>query len=108
MALPAPPRLAAKLLLWGASASLLAAQHAAADQRAHPITAHLAARILPADAPPIDTGVLLEQGGKILALGPRSSTPIPKDAKVQQKWKAVLPQMLEPQEQKEPEKKATK
>ncbi|MBP8298743.1 MAG: amidohydrolase family protein [Planctomycetes bacterium] len=83
MALPAPPRLAAKLLLWGASASLLAAQHAAADQRAHPITAHLAARILPADAPPIDTGVLLEQGGKILAVGPRSSTPIPKDAKVQ-------------------------
>jgi len=31
-----------------------------------------------------------------------------KDAKIQQKWKDVLPQMLEPEEEKQPEKKAAK
>ena len=45
-------------------------------------TAHLAARILPVDAPPIDGGVLVVDGGKITAIGPRASTPIPAGAVV--------------------------
>lgn len=45
-------------------------------------TAHLAARILPAGAPPIDGGVLVEQKGKITALGPRATTAIPAGALV--------------------------
>jgi len=45
-------------------------------------TAHLAARIVPGDAPPIDGAVLVEHHGKIVALGPRASTAIPAGAKV--------------------------
>ena len=45
-----------------------------------PITAHIARRVLPADAPPIDGAVLLEQGGRILAVGPSDTTAIPPDA----------------------------
>ena len=44
-------------------------------------TAHFAARIVPVDAPPIDGGVLVEQGGKILALGPRATTALPPGAR---------------------------
>lgn len=45
-------------------------------------TAHFAARILPADAAPIHRAVLVEQGGRITAVGPRASTPIPDGATV--------------------------
>jgi imidazolonepropionase-like amidohydrolase len=40
-------------------------------------TAHLAARILPADGDPIDGGVLIERGGRIVAIGTRSATAMP-------------------------------
>ncbi|MBL8755918.1 MAG: amidohydrolase family protein [Planctomycetes bacterium] len=46
-------------------------------------TAHLAARIVPADAPPFERGVLVEEKGKITALGPRATTAIPPGAKVE-------------------------
>jgi imidazolonepropionase-like amidohydrolase len=46
------------------------------------VTAHFAARIVPADVAPFDAGVLVEQGGKIVALGPRASTPVPAGAAV--------------------------
>jgi imidazolonepropionase-like amidohydrolase len=45
-------------------------------------TAHLAARIVPADAAPIDNGVLVAEKGKIVALGTRASTAIPPGATV--------------------------
>ena len=45
-----------------------------------PVTAHIARRLLPADAPPVDEAVLLEQGGRILAVGTREATAIPPDA----------------------------
>jgi imidazolonepropionase-like amidohydrolase len=44
-------------------------------------TAHFAARIVPVDAPPIDGGVLVEQGGKITAIGPRATTALPPGAR---------------------------
>lgn len=47
-----------------------------------PITAHLARRLLPADRAPIDSAVLIEQAGRILAVGPRKTTAIPPGATV--------------------------
>jgi imidazolonepropionase-like amidohydrolase len=47
-----------------------------------PITAHLARRILPVDRAPIDGAVLIEQAGRILAIGPRKTTAIPPGATV--------------------------
>lgn len=44
-------------------------------------TAHFAARIVPVDAAPIDSGVLVEQGGRIVALGPRATTAVPAGAR---------------------------
>ena len=71
-------------LLASCATGVLAAQAGAAPAATPaPITAHLAARILPADGAPIDQGVLVEQGGKIVAVGPRDSTPIPAGATVQ-------------------------
>jgi len=46
------------------------------------MTAHLAARILPADREPIDAGVLIERNGVITAVGPRATTPIPNRARI--------------------------
>ncbi len=40
------------------------------------------ARILPADGPPIDNGVLVVARGKIVAVGPADGTPVPAGAKV--------------------------
>jgi len=80
MPVPGPPqscrRLAAAVLGCGLATTPLAAQAAHA-------TAHLAARILPVDAPPIDAGVLVEQAGRIVALGPRATTPIPAGARIE-------------------------
>lgn len=43
-------------------------------------TAHFAARILPGDGAPIDAAVLVVQNGRIVAVGPRRTTPVPADA----------------------------
>lgn len=45
-------------------------------------TAHLAARVVPADAAPIDGAVLIEEKGRITALGARATTAIPAGARV--------------------------
>lgn len=102
MPLTATPKLIAICALAAASASARSQQasgtdHAASTCRhqstvsaplgssiptsaALPITAHIARRVLPANAPPIDGAVLLEQGGRILAVGPRNATAIPPGA----------------------------
>lgn len=54
---------------------------AAAAPATAPVTAHFAARALPGDAEPIDDAVLVEQGGKIVAFGPRATTPVPAGAR---------------------------
>ena len=56
--------------------------HAQTDSTSGAATAHLARRILPADAAPIDGGVLIEQGGRIVALGRRDTITIPAGATV--------------------------
>lgn len=56
--------------------------YAQTDSDSEAITAHLASRILPADAAPIDSGVLVERGGRIIAVGPRATTPVPPNATV--------------------------
>jgi len=61
---------------------LVAAAAAVATAQDHGTTAHLAARILPADGAPIDAGVLVERGGKIVAIGTRATTPIPDGARI--------------------------
>lgn len=53
-----------------------------AHEGAQAATAHLARRVLPADRAPIDNAVLIEQGGRIVAVGPRKTTAIPAGAKV--------------------------
>jgi len=78
--------LAARLFAMAAAGSCLLAQtatpaSAALDPKGPaPVHAHLAARILPADGDPIDNGVLIEQGGRIQAVGARTTTPIPPGA----------------------------
>jgi imidazolonepropionase-like amidohydrolase len=47
-----------------------------------PVQAFVNARILPVSAPVIERGVLLVQNGKILAVGPAASTPVPRGASV--------------------------
>ena len=74
---PSMPSIA--LLLAAAAAGVLGAR---ANAQAAGVTAHTAARILPADAPPIDGGVLVERGGKIVAIGPRATTEVPPGAVV--------------------------
>jgi imidazolonepropionase-like amidohydrolase len=49
---------------------------------AQTVTAHLAARVLPGDAAPIDGAVLLERAGRIVAVGARATTTIPDGAVV--------------------------
>lgn len=75
--------LVGRLALLGAIAAIAAAQEprratAAADA---PTTAHFAARILPVDGPPLDDAVLVEQGGRITAVGPRATTAVPAGAR---------------------------
>lgn len=64
-----PAAIACALLAFAAAASAQA-------------TAHLAARLLPVDAPPIDGGVLVEDGGRIVAIGARKDVAIPAGARV--------------------------
>ncbi len=65
-------------------AALAAAAQAAGGgaATAQATTAHFAARILPVATAPIDAGVLIERDGRITALGPRTTTPVPADATV--------------------------
>jgi imidazolonepropionase-like amidohydrolase len=58
---------------------LAGAAPAAADG---PIRAWTGARLIPVAGPEIPDGVLLVQDGKILAAGPRESTPVPRGAEV--------------------------
>lgn len=62
-----------------AIACALLASAAAASAQA---TAHLAARVVPVDAPPIDGGVLVEDGGRIVAIGARKDVAIPAGATI--------------------------
>jgi len=64
-----PAAIACALLAFAAAASAQA-------------TAHLAARIVPVDAAPIDGGVLVEDGGRIVALGAKKDVAIPTGANV--------------------------
>ena len=52
------------------------------SKRKAPITGHLARRLLPVDRAAIDGAVLIEQAGRILAVGPRKTTTIPPEATV--------------------------
>jgi imidazolonepropionase-like amidohydrolase len=58
--------------------------------------AYRGARILPADGPPIDNGVLVVQRGKIIAVGPVDGTPVPGDAKVVDlSGKTIIPGLVD-------------
>ncbi len=73
-----PTRAILACACWFAAASQLAPL--AAQAPAAVPQAHFAARILPGDGAPIDRAVLVEQGGRIVAIGPRASTKVPPDA----------------------------
>ncbi len=75
-------RCLAGLLVGVSGLGALSSQAPPVPRGSQVVTAHWAARILPADAPPIDAAVLIEQGGKILAVGPRATTPVPSGAAV--------------------------
>ena len=64
-----PAAIACALLAFAAAASAQA-------------TAHLAARLVLVDAPPIDGGVLVEAGGRIVAIGAKKDVAIPPGARV--------------------------
>ncbi|MFN3241832.1 MAG: amidohydrolase family protein [Planctomycetota bacterium] len=68
--------------LASASAAARAQAEAGTAPSANRATAHLAARILPCDRAPITDGVLIERGGKIVAIGPRRQTTVPPGATV--------------------------
>jgi imidazolonepropionase-like amidohydrolase len=70
------------LLAAYALASTGALVHAQTDSTSGAATAHLARRILPADAAPIDSGVLIERDGRIVAVGARDETAIPAGATI--------------------------
>ena len=74
--MPSLPHLRSTALLASCVLASLSAQTPATT------TAHLAARVLPADGEPIDGALLVERGGKIVAIGPRASTAIPAGATV--------------------------
>ncbi len=64
----------------GAASASPASASPATTPKAGPANAHFAARILTLEGPPLDDAVLVEQGGVIVALGPRASTPVPAEA----------------------------
>ena len=70
------------MLLLTAPLAWLGTAMPAAQQSASegPIRAHFAARILPGEGAPIDAAVLVERGGRIVAVGPRATTAVPADA----------------------------
>ncbi|MEO0653053.1 MAG: amidohydrolase family protein, partial [Planctomycetota bacterium] len=67
----------------------------AAPARQASVRAFVGARLVPVTADPIDDGVLVVRDGKIEALGPRGTVPIPADAEVVS-WqgRTVLPGLI--------------
>lgn len=85
MRLTSPTTLLTICALAAASASMCAQNGGGSQKQAQSnaaITAHVARRILPVDGAPIDGAVLIEQGGRIVGLGPRKMTSIPSGATV--------------------------
>ena len=67
---------------------------AAANAQDRP-TAFMGARIIPIAGDPFDNGVLLVQGGKIVAVGPAGSTQVPAGAKrVDASGKTIMPGLI--------------
>lgn len=61
-----------------------------------PARAFTGAHIVPIAGPEIDDGVLVVRGGKIMAVGPVASTPVPADAvRVDAKGKVIMPGLVD-------------
>ena len=61
-----------------------------------PPRAFTGAHIVPIAGPEIDDGVLVVRGGKIVAVGPSASTPVPADAvRVDAKGKVIMPGLVD-------------
>jgi imidazolonepropionase-like amidohydrolase len=74
-------RCAAFVATLGVTATL-PSQAATAPPATAPATAHFAARLVPGEGAPLDAAVLVEAGGKIVAVGPRASTAVPAGARI--------------------------
>ena len=84
-----PPRLLAAL----AAVVLAAAGNAGAQDKPLAFTG---ARIIPIARQPVANGVLVVQGGRILAVGPANTTPIPAGAEVRDaKGKVIMPGLVD-------------
>ncbi|MFM8617769.1 MAG: amidohydrolase family protein [Opitutaceae bacterium] len=84
-----PPRLLAAL----AAALLAAAGHAVAQDKPLVFTG---ARIIPVAGQPLENGVLVVQGGRIVAVGPAASTAIPAGADVRDaRGKVIMPGLVD-------------
>lgn len=64
------------------AAALLAVLLAAGAQAQERPVAFVGATVMPVSAPPIADGVVVVQGGRIAAVGPARSTPVPRDAQI--------------------------
>jgi imidazolonepropionase-like amidohydrolase len=75
---------------------LLGGRPGAAEKAASKAVAFRGARIHTAEGPPIDNGVLVVQQGKIVAVGPADSTPLPADAEViDASGKVIIPGLVD-------------
>ncbi|MFM9031756.1 MAG: amidohydrolase, partial [Opitutaceae bacterium] len=84
-----PPRLLAAL----AAALLATAGHAVAQDKPLVFTG---ARIIPVAGQPLENGVLVVQGGRIVAVGPAASTAIPAGADVRDaRGKVIMPGLVD-------------
>ncbi len=71
-------------------------QPAASSQPGPAADAYVGARIIPITCPPIERGVLIVAGGKIVAVGPEESTPVPNDARrVDVAGKVIMPGLVD-------------
>lgn len=60
-----------------------------------PVTAFVGARLMPISSEPVDDGVLVVQGSRILAVGPASTTAVPEGAQVRDcTGKTILPGLI--------------
>ncbi len=79
-----------------ASLAVLCDRPTAAEKAAPKPIAFRGARIHTAEGPPIDNGVLVIHQGKIVAVGPAESTPIPADADViDAAGKGIIPGLVD-------------
>ncbi len=70
--------------------------HGEAPPQPHAVVAYRGARILTAEGPPIDNGVLVVQGGKITAVGPADDVAVPADATViDLSGKTIIPGLVD-------------